>query len=55
MLPDAITERTKEPGAPAIIYGVILILLMFFLPSGVGGLFRRAGLALTRWRYSRSV
>ena len=42
-LPDAIVDRTKEPGAPAIIYGVVLILLMFFLPNGVGGLFRRAG------------
>jgi branched-chain amino acid transport system permease protein len=54
-LPDFIVNRTKEPGAPAIIYGVVLILLMFFLPNGVGGLFRRAGHALTRWRYSRSA
>ena len=54
-LPDFIVDRTKEPGAPAIIYGVVLILLMFFLPNGVGGLFRRAGHALTRWRYSRSA
>jgi branched-chain amino acid transport system permease protein len=54
-LPDFITERTKEPGAPAIIYGVVLILLMFFLPQGVGGVFRRAGQALTRWRYSRTA
>jgi len=54
-LPDFIVDRTKEPGAPAIIYGVVLILLMFFLPNGVGGLFRRAGQALTRWRYSRTA
>jgi branched-chain amino acid transport system permease protein len=54
-LPSAIIDRTKEPGAPAIIYGVVLILLMFFLPNGVGGLFRRAGHALARWRYSRSA
>jgi branched-chain amino acid transport system permease protein len=54
-LPDSIVERTKEPGAPAIIYGLVLILLMFFLPNGVGGLVRRAGQALTRWRYSRSA
>ena len=53
-LPDAIVDRTKEPGAPAIIYGFVLILLMFFLPQGVGGLVRRAGQAMSRWRYSRS-
>lgn len=54
-LPSAIIDRTKEPGAPAIIYGLVLILLMFFLPNGVGGIFRRAGQAITRWRYSRSA
>ena len=54
-LPNFIVDRTKEPGAPAIIYGVILILLMFFLPNGVGGIFRRAGRALAGWRYSRSA
>jgi branched-chain amino acid transport system permease protein len=53
-LPDAVIERTKEPGAPAVIYGVVLILLMFFLPNGVGGVFRRVGQALTRRRYSRT-
>ncbi|MEX0850659.1 MAG: branched-chain amino acid ABC transporter permease [Gaiellaceae bacterium] len=53
-LPDAIVDRTKEPGAPAIIYGAILILLMFFLPRGVGGLVRRVGQVMTSWRYSRS-
>jgi branched-chain amino acid transport system permease protein len=54
-LPDAIVDRTKEPGAAAIIYGVVLILLMFFLPNGVGGLIRRAGQVLARGRYSRSA
>jgi branched-chain amino acid transport system permease protein len=53
-LPDFIVNRTKEPGAPAIIYGIVLILLMFFLPNGVGGLFRRAGQEVARRRYSRS-
>jgi branched-chain amino acid transport system permease protein len=53
-LPGFIVDRTKEPGAPAIIYGVVLILLMFFLPNGVGGLFRRTGQGIARWRYSRS-
>jgi branched-chain amino acid transport system permease protein len=47
-LPDFIVEETKKPGGPAIVYGVVLILLMFVLPSGVGGLFRRVGQAFTR-------
>jgi branched-chain amino acid transport system permease protein len=54
-LPEFIVSRTKEPGAPAIIYGIVLILLMFFLPNGVGGVFRRGGQALTAWRYSRKA
>ena len=54
-LPDSIVDRTKEPGAPAIIYGIVLILLMFFLPNGVGGIFRRVGQGLARWRYSRTA
>jgi branched-chain amino acid transport system permease protein len=49
-LPSFIIEETKKPGGPAIVYGVVLILLMFVLPSGVGGLFRRIGQLLTRRR-----
>ncbi len=45
---------SKAPGGPAIVYGIFLILLMFFLPNGVGGLFRRAGHTVARWRYSRT-
>jgi branched-chain amino acid transport system permease protein len=54
-LPDFIVDRTKEPGAPALIYGIVLILLMFFLPNGVGGLFRRAGAVIGSRRYSRGA
>jgi branched-chain amino acid transport system permease protein len=54
LLPDRIVEETQKPGGPAIVYGVVLILLMFVLPNGVGGLFRRVGQALARRRYSRS-
>jgi branched-chain amino acid transport system permease protein len=54
LLPDRIIEETQKPGGPAIVYGVVLILLMFVLPNGVGGLFRRIGQLLTSRRYSRS-
>lgn len=47
-LPAAIIEETKKPGAPAVIYGAVLILLMFVLPSGVSGLIRRVGRFLSR-------
>jgi branched-chain amino acid transport system permease protein len=33
---------TDSPGAPALIFGGVLILLMFVLPSGFGGLITRA-------------
>jgi branched-chain amino acid transport system permease protein len=49
-LPGFLVDETKKPGGPAIVYGAVLILLMFVLPSGVGGLFRRIGQALTRRR-----
>jgi len=49
-LPDFLVEETKRPGGAAIVYGVVLILLMFVLPNGVGGLFRRAGQILGRRR-----
>ena len=54
LLPDRIIEETQKPGGPAIVYGVVLILLMFVLPNGVGGLFRRLGQFISSRRYSRS-
>ena len=53
LLPDRIIEETKKPGGASIVYGVVLILLMFVLPNGVGGLFRRIGQLITNRRYSR--
>ena len=38
---------SKSPGAPAVVYGVILILLILALPGGAAGLISRA-LHLTR-------
>jgi branched-chain amino acid transport system permease protein len=54
ILPDRVIEETQRPGGPAIVYGVVLILLMFLIPNGVSGLFRRAGQLIARRRYSRS-
>jgi len=54
LLPNRIIEETQKPGGPAIVYGVVLILLMFVLPNGVGGLFRRIGQLISSRRYSRS-
>jgi branched-chain amino acid transport system permease protein len=54
LLPDRIVEETQKPGGPSIVYGVVLILLMFVLPNGVGGLFRKIGQLFAARRYSRS-
>jgi len=54
ILGDFLFKGTSAPGGPAIVYGIVLILLMFVLPNGVGGLFRRIGQVITNRRYSRS-
>jgi branched-chain amino acid transport system permease protein len=47
LLPHRVVEETHRPGGPSIVYGVVLILMMFVLPSGVGGVFRRLREILT--------
>jgi branched-chain amino acid transport system permease protein len=54
LLPDRIIDETQKPGGPAIVYGVVLILVMFFLPNGVAGLFRRVGQFITTRRMRAS-
>jgi branched-chain amino acid transport system permease protein len=54
ILGDFLFKGTSAPGGPAIVYGIVLILLMFVLPNGVGGLFCRIGQAIATRRYSRS-
>ena len=54
ILGDFLFKGTSAPGGPAIVYGIVLILLMFVLPNGVGGLFRRIGQLITNRRYSRA-
>jgi len=39
---------TRSPGGPAVVYGAVLIALMFLLPDGVAGLFRRVRGLLSR-------
>ena len=45
--------NTSSPGAPAVVFGVVLIFLMFVLPTGFGGFLRRLG-SLTHRGYHRS-
>jgi branched-chain amino acid transport system permease protein len=45
-------EISKAPGVPAVVYGVVLIVLMFLLPTGAAGLVRRLA-ELTSRRYDR--
>ena len=40
------------PGVPSVTYGVILLLVLFAMPNGAAGLFRRLGV-FTRRAYSR--
>jgi branched-chain amino acid transport system permease protein len=54
LLPDRIVEETQKPGGPAIVYGLVLVLVLFFLMNGVAGLFRRIGLFLSSRRLPRS-
>jgi branched-chain amino acid transport system permease protein len=54
LLPDRIIEETQQPGGAAVVYGVVLILLMFLIPNGVGGIFRKVGQLIARRRYSRA-
>ena len=47
-------KGTDNPGGAAMVYGVVLILLMFLIPNGVTGLFRKIGQLLAGRRYPRT-
>lgn len=47
-LPIWAQDVSKSPGAPAVVYGVVLIATMFLLPVGVAGLVARARALLGR-------
>ncbi len=44
---------TDSPGAPAVVFGAVLILLMFVLPTGFAGLLHRLGSLTTRGYHRR--
>jgi branched-chain amino acid transport system permease protein len=56
-LPDSIGPFTvpdfKAPGAPAVVYGVVLILIMLAFPGGAASVVRRLSAAASR-RYQRA-
>jgi branched-chain amino acid transport system permease protein len=47
-LPIWAQEISKSPGAPAVVYGVVLIAIMMLLPSGAAGLVRRVAALANR-------
>ncbi|HSL63223.1 MAG TPA: branched-chain amino acid ABC transporter permease [Gaiellaceae bacterium] len=53
-LPDVAQRLSTQPGVPSIVYAAVLIALMLLLPTGVGGLLRRALAPLTSRLYYRS-
>jgi branched-chain amino acid transport system permease protein len=53
-LPQWAQDLSKAPGVPAVIYGAVLILVMFVLPNGLAGLLRRLEEPLTSRLYRRS-
>jgi branched-chain amino acid transport system permease protein len=52
-LPFWAQDVSKSPGAPSVVYGVVLIALMLLLPSGAAGLVGRAADALGGLREGR--
>jgi branched-chain amino acid transport system permease protein len=48
-LPDLSQQISKSPGAPSVIYGVVLIAVMLILPTGAGGLVKKIADPLTNW------
>jgi branched-chain amino acid transport system permease protein len=52
-LPSWSQDHWRSAGAPAVVYGIVLIVLMILLPGGVAGSARRVTEALTLRRYGR--
>jgi branched-chain amino acid transport system permease protein len=52
-LPTISMHVSTRSGVPDFIYGAAIILAMILLPTGAGGLLRRAARPLTTWLYTR--
>ena len=52
-VPQLAEKISNAPGAPGVLYGAALILIMFLLPTGLGGLLRRVLMPFTNRLYSR--
>jgi branched-chain amino acid transport system permease protein len=50
----ALNLDPKQPGIPSMIFGIVLIVVMLLLPTGVGGSLRRLFGPLTSRIYTRS-
>jgi branched-chain amino acid transport system permease protein len=50
----AVSVDPKQPGISSVVFGAVLIVVMLLLPTGVGGLLRRALRPLTTRLYTRS-
>jgi branched-chain amino acid transport system permease protein len=46
-LPDGLQDAAKSPGVPQVIYGAVLIIVLFLLPRGLAGLLQRLSNPLT--------
>jgi branched-chain amino acid transport system permease protein len=53
-LPDFAQRVSSSAGTPSIVYGVVLVVAMFVLPTGVGGLVRKLLGPLTTRLYTRA-
>jgi branched-chain amino acid transport system permease protein len=50
----ALNLDPKQPGIPSVVFGVVLIVVMLALPTGIGGLLRKLLGPLTTRLYTRS-
>jgi branched-chain amino acid transport system permease protein len=52
-LPTLSTHVSSREGAPDLVYGAAIVVVMILLPTGAGGLLKRLARPLTTWLYTR--